>query len=285
LMRAIVEGFPGVEISVYDFQFPETWSDVVQKQVNKIDRIGEGRLFTEFWDGMTSVEGFGAVRFMNAIFYKVPHLGTWESALQYEMNSFHAMASRRFSNWAAASTRIYLSPFSWINGNVAGEGAFTAPRPPEYVATQLAAFKKWGMGRELANYCYGSLSSFDYSPYFPALKSAATPAVVDAEPPRLEITSPTSEGNYETADDKLDLAGFAVDNLAIRSVRWKKDNIAGAAQMTWQIKSGDYRTGYDWQMNWSARGIPLAIGANTIVIEAEDIKGLTASRKIRVIRK
>ena len=30
--------------------------------------------------------------------------------------------------------------------------------------------------------------------------------------------------------------------------------------MTWRVKSGDYRSGYDWQMDWSVRGIRRAIG-------------------------
>ena len=62
--------------------------------------------------------------------------------------------------------------------------------PPEYVAAQLAAFRKWGMGRETANFCYNGLKGFDYMPYVPALQAAAQPGVVDAEPPRLEITAP-----------------------------------------------------------------------------------------------
>ena len=284
LMRAILEGFPQTEITAYHFQFPSTWEDVVQERVNKKKNAAAPMLFADFWDGMTSVEGYGAVRFIQALFYKTPHVGTWDSAFQYELNSFHAMASRRFSRWGYASSRIYLSPFAWLNGNVATEGRFTAPRPPDYVASQLAAFHKWGMGRELANFCYGGLKSFDYEPYLPALRLAATPSVVDVEPPRLTITSPAPGATHETEAHSIDLAGSANDNLAIRAVRWWNGKQSGAAQMNWQINSGDDRIGYKWQMNWTARGIPLLPGQNRIRIEAEDIKGLKSVETLLVTR-
>jgi len=41
--------------------------------------------------------------------------------------------------------------------------------------------------------------------------------------------------------------------------------------MTWQVESGDYRTGYQWRMNWSIQGISLEPGANQIVVTAEGI--------------
>ena len=41
------------------------------------------RLDIDFWDGMTSVDGYGAVRFFDSVFYKAPHRGSWDSALTY----------------------------------------------------------------------------------------------------------------------------------------------------------------------------------------------------------
>ena len=288
LMRTILGGFPDVEIVVYHYQFPETWEGVVQERVNHIHEVGAPLLFLDFWDGLSSVEGYKAIRFINALFYKVPHLGTWETALQHELNSFHSLLSRRLSRWDYASTRIFESPFSWINGNVAGEGAFTAPRPPGYVAAQLGAFKKWGMGGEFANFAYGGLGGFDYTPYAGAMRSASTSSVVDSQPPLLELTSPAPDREmpHETTKEAFDLDGFAVDNLAIRAVRWKNNRGgAGAAKMTWRVKSGDYTSGYDWQMDWSARGITLQPGINEVEVTAEDIKGLTSSKTLTVRRK
>jgi hypothetical protein len=55
--------------------------------------------------------------------------------------------------------------------------------------------------------------------------------------------------------------------------------------MTWKISSGDYRSGYDWRMDWSIQGLPLQPGINQIAITVEDIKGLTASKVLKVTRK
>ena len=73
------------------------------------------RLDIDFWDGMTSVDGYGAIRFFDSIFYKAPHSGSWESALTYNANQVLATFSRRFSNWDYASERVHVSPFSWID--------------------------------------------------------------------------------------------------------------------------------------------------------------------------
>ena len=72
LMGAILDGFPGAELAVYHFDFPGDWNDVVQEEVNDVEDVGAGLLHIDFWDGMTSVEGYGAIRFFDSIFYKDP---------------------------------------------------------------------------------------------------------------------------------------------------------------------------------------------------------------------
>ena len=52
---------------------------------------------------MTSVDGYGAIRFFDSVFYKAPHRGSWDSALTYNANQVLATFSRRFSNWDYAS--------------------------------------------------------------------------------------------------------------------------------------------------------------------------------------
>jgi hypothetical protein len=264
---------------------------VVQKRVNNIDDPARDLLFIDFWDGMSSVAGYRAIRFINAIFYKGATPGTWDTALQYEFNGFFSLLSRRLSNWSYASSRIYQSPFSWMNNGpkarrTGSHDVYDAARPPEHVARQLAAFRKWGMGREFANYCYGGLEGFDYGPYTSAMQAATQPGVVDAEPPKLELTAPTANSTFEPAEAKLDLQGPAWDNLAIRVVRWENDRGGqGAARMTWKITGGNEKKGYEWQMDWSIEGVPLKPGANQIQLTAEDIKGLGSSTTLCVERK
>jgi hypothetical protein len=278
LMSVLTGSFPGIELMAYHVHLPDTWRELVQEKVNGIERAMDTLLHIDFWDGLSSVEGYGAIRLVDAIFYKTPHLGkNWEPALQYHYNKLYSYLSRRLSNWDYASSRLFVSPFSWINAGPRGS-AFDSARSPEHVATQLAAFRKWGMGGEFTNYAYGRLDGFDYTPYVSAMQHAsAAPTVVDAEPPVLVVNP--ARGGVPSPVASLSLDGTATDNLAIRFVRWRNHRGgSGTAQHYWDILSGDYRSSYNWRTRWSAPTIPLAPGKNQITITVEDIKGLTTSQ-------
>ena len=148
-MHAIVGEFPGVEIvDYYDTHFPESWDELVPQEVNGTAYALASFVQIDFWDGLTSVSGYGPIRFLDSTFYKTWHVrgASWDTALSYNVNRMLAYLSRHLSNWSYASTRINISPFAWIDGDVANEGSFTAPRDPAYVAEQLAFFRRWAMG-------------------------------------------------------------------------------------------------------------------------------------------
>jgi hypothetical protein len=280
LMAALTRSFPGIELLAYHVQLPETWRELVQEKVNGIERAMDPLLDIDFWDGLSSVQGYGAIRLVDSTFYKTPHVGSWEPAFQYHYNRLYSYLSRRLSNWGYASSRLFVSPFSWI-GPGPRASTFDDARPPAYVATQLTAFRKWGMGGEFANYAHGGLGSFDYTPYVNAMKAASTPAVVDAEPPSLLVNPARAVSAAPVASLALD--GTATDNLAIRFVRWQNDRGgSGTAQLTWEVISGDYRSGYKWRSRWRAPAIPLRPGVNQITVTVEDIKGLATAQVIRV---
>lgn len=134
------------------------------------------------------------------------------------MNSSYAMFSRRLSNWAYASSRVFVSPFAWID---AGPSEFERARDPDAVAEQLRSFRTWGTGRQFANFAFAPLGEFDYGPYANALRDAATPAIVDTEPPVVTVTSVGRSG------PSVDVTGFATDNLGIREVRWSTPDDLG----------------------------------------------------------
>jgi hypothetical protein len=277
LMRTIVDEFPDVELVAYDVRIPETWGELVQKEVNGYENAYGPRLDIDFWEGISSVEGYAALRLFDHTFYKTPHLGSWDSALHYHYNRLYSYLSRHLSNWSYASTRLHVSPFSWI-GPGPRESAFDDPRPVSYVAEQLEAFKKWGMGGEFADYSYRGLRSFDYSPYASAMSAASTPSVVDSEAPDLVVrTGKSARKRYRSTG----LAGTTADNLAVRVVRWSSDRgHAGVAKMTWEIQAGTPRSGYTGQTRWSIPDLPLEPGENKITITTEDIKGLTTSSTV-----
>ena len=233
----------------------------------QFEHVGR-RCDIDFWDGMTSVDGYAAIRFFDSVFYKAPHRGSWDSALTYNANQVLATFSRRFSNWDYASERVFVSPFSWID-----EGPKPSPfddaRSPEHVAEQLLAFRKWGMGGEFANYAYAPLADFDYSPYVPAMQAGSMPGDVDGVDPTLELT--------ETAGPTIE--GTAHDNLAIRAVRWRDDRgRSGVARMNWEVLDGDYDSGYEWQTRWSFAAADVSPAATRVEVVAEDIKGNVSAR-------
>lgn len=276
MMSTILDVFPDVEIVDYNAQFPESWEELVQDQANGIKDAMAGSVSIDLWNGMTSMPGYKTIRFVDAIFYKSTQIrgASWDNALQYNANRMYSLLSRRFDNWAYASSRVDVAPFSWIDE---GTTRFEAARSPDAVSEQLMAFRKWTAGREFTNFAY-TFNTFDYGPYTKAMQAAATPGVVDSQPPGLTVQEPRNTG------EKVNLAGVATDNLAIRAVRWEvEDGASGAAKMTWKVKDGSYSTSYDWEMTWTADGVPLKKGQNRITVTAEDIKGLTTTRTMSVI--
>ena len=163
VMKTVLSEFPRAEFAVHHFLFPGDWNELVKKEFGGVEDAAEDLLHLDFWDGMTSIEGYTAIRFYNSIFYKTPHLGTWDAALTHDTNQIFAAFSRGFENWEYASDRVHLSPFSWLDAGPDETSEFDDPRPPEYVAEQLEAFRKWGTGGEFANYVYGGLDPAEYA--------------------------------------------------------------------------------------------------------------------------
>ena len=276
VMQAMLRGFPEVTINVYHWNFPGGWSELVKHEISKLPADNASRLVhLEFWDGMTSVSGYRAVRFLDSTFFKGIHLsGTWDTALQYNANRLYATFSRRFSGWDHAASRVHVLPFAWVD-HTHEEWPYR-PREPEFVEEQLRAFRRWTTDGEFFNFVFNTpLSKYDYSPYLSALRAASEPGPVDTTPPTLTVT-PVSGGA-----PTVTLSGTAADNLAVRSIRWKTSSGAsGTAQMTWEGSGGPGR-GYEWHMEWRGE-IPLKGGSNTITVTAEDIKGLTTSTEVVV---
>ena len=159
-----------------------------------------------------------------------------------------------------------------------GSTDFEVANDPPYVADQLAAARRWGMERTFANYTYDNLETFDYGPYAAGMRAASKPGVVDDVPPRIQVDPSTAT----TGAKDTSLTGFAMDNQAVRVVRWKTDDgRTGAATMQWDSR-GDPAAGWTWQTTWKADGVPLHAGVNRIEVSVEDIKGLFAIQTVTV---
>ena len=244
-MERVLDAFPDVEIAVYHYAFPGDWKELVRQEASGRAGTSARTVHVDFWDGMTRVEGYEAIRFYESFLYKTPHLGTWDTALTYDTNQVLATFSREFANWSHASERVYLSPFSWINPGPSEESSFDDARPVAYVEEQLLAFRRWSMGDEFANYVYGGLKPADYTPYETAIQEASGPTDEEDAPPQVAARGARGDA----------LGGTAEDDLAIRAVRWSDDRGgAGTAELRWKVTSGDFRTGYEWQTIWAIRG-------------------------------
>jgi hypothetical protein len=281
LMMTMARAFPGLELLAYDTKIPESWSEKVQADVNNIPNAWAQDVRIDLWNGLSSVQGYSAIRWFDSIFYKTPHLdgASWDRALEYNANRIYSYLSRRFSNWSYASSRLYLAPFSWVN---AGKSRFEQARDPDYVAQQLDAFRRWGAGGAFGNFSYGGLGGFDYGPYDAALRHASTPARVDTSPPKVEITAPGGGAPRISAGETIGLNGTASDDFAIRAVRWYDDRgREGVAQLTWNV-TGDYRSGWKGAMDWSIDRLRVSPGARRLTISAEDIHGLATQLQLPV---
>jgi hypothetical protein len=277
-MATLVHSFPQVEIVDYGTYLPGTWAAYVQTAVNGASNPYQDDVQLDFWNGLTQTPGYGAIRFLDASFYKGPNVpgATFAAALQYNANSWFALLSRSWSNWAYAADRVFVSPYAWIDGDVANESSWTAPRPADYVATQLQAYRLWGMGGDFGVYSYNHLGQFDYGPYASAMQAAATLGVVASRPPTISVTQPAANST-QVGGTTVSLAGVASDALAVRVVRWSdSQGGSGTAQLTWQILGGSASTTWTSQTTWAVPSIPLGPGPNTITVAVEDIKGLSS---------
>jgi hypothetical protein len=280
-MQSMVRAFPGLELVGYDTSLPDGWEAKVQTEINDAPRVYAPDVRVDLWNGLSSVEGYSAIRWMDATFYKTPHLpgASWDAALEYNANRIYSYLSRRFSNWSYAASRLHVSPFAWVDSGPDPSG-FEGARGRGYVAEQLEAFKRWGMGGAFANYAYGPLEEFDYGPYVESLRAASRPARVDRRPPKLTIASPRIR--RLAAGKTVSLEGSADDDFGIRAVRWY-DNRGrqGVARLIWR-SSGDERSGWNGEMRWSIDDLRVAPDARRVTISAEDIKGLATELQLAV---
>ena len=148
LMEAMLSGYPGLELVAYATEVPGSWSERVQEVVNGQPSLFAQDLRIDLWRGLAGVQGYSAIRWFDATFYKTPHLEVqdWTVGLRYNAARIYELLSQRFSNWHYASSRLHVTPFSWIDD---GPSDFEAARDPEHVEEQLAGVPAVGCGRPL----------------------------------------------------------------------------------------------------------------------------------------
>lgn len=282
LQAAVNSVFPGVEYSVYDFHAPGSFNEALQRCVNNLVDTYRDDVRIDFWDGVAGVDGYERIRFFDATFYKGTLRDlTWDTALRYNAARIYATLSQRWESWSRAAPRVAVSPFAWIDGDEANEGPFTAPRPPDYVADQLAAFRRWGVDGQFAVFAYAGLDGFDYSPYADGMRLAGLPATSVPVAPTIALDGPADRA---TPDASVEVSGSVTDQFAVRYISWRTNRgAAGMAKLSFPTNS-DCRSWPDGPTAFSIGSIPLRKGANTVTITAVDTEGGRASVTVSIRR-
>lgn len=266
--QAALAAFPDLEWAVYNFLQDNSWFEVKYEELGFAPEW-EDRVDIDWWDGVAGVEGYAAIRQWNNVFYKTPWPAQgesdeekWENGMLWDVSQTAALLSRRLEHWGYAHSRYFSSPFVWITEGPR-ETTSDDARPPDDVATQLTAARKFGMGGGFANYSYGGLTDTDaYAPYADVIQAASSPGDVDSTAPSLEVSGGSTE-----------ISGTAHDNLAIWAVRWKDDlGGSGAAELAFTVTDGDRLNIEEWRMDWAIPTDELTDGATSVTIVAEDIK-------------
>jgi len=272
LMSDILSAFPDVAIVAYYNYFPGTWSATVERIENGIQNANEDSVQVDLWDGLTSVNGYRSILFLDASFYKIPGVpGTsWSTALVEEDNGLFALLSQRLSNWAYAADRVANSPFAWIDS---GGTTFSRARSPSYVTAQLGTFRSWAMDGFFGLYTYQGLESgFDYSPYLAAFNPANF-TQIDTQPPDVRISTWAAV----TGSGQVTISGTASDDFAIRVVRWQDADQSGIAQVSYDPTGA----GGPDTVEWTAE-VPMPTGPTQVTILAEATTGLRSSASVTI---
>ena len=276
-MTAILDGFPGVEIGVYNFMQKDSWLELSYETYGgptNVDKFAP-RVDLDFWDGMTSVKGYSAIRQWNNVFYKDWRLGNapgatlrWENAMRADVSNTAELLSREFENWDYAESRYHSSPVRLDQRRPASLGRGTTrdrPATSRHSSTPCAS-SGWAAASPTTTHG-GGLTPSKYAPYANVIRAAATPGNVDAAAPTLDAAAAAG-----------DIHGTAHDNLAVWSVRWR-DNLgrAGVAELDFRITQGEPLYIKNWRMDWRIPRSALTNGASSVRVVAVDIKGNTSS--------
>jgi hypothetical protein len=279
LMQSLLNGFPGLSIIAYDTLLPDTWDSEIQVADNGETDAYADSVQINLWDGMTSVDGYGAVLLLDADFYKTPGVpGTsWDQALAYEDRTVYPYLSSHLSNWSYAATHVSEVPFAWINSD-GTDDRFGAARSPGYVKDQLASFRRWTTDGVFGVYNANSLDEAFYPPYYPAMDAATASGVDPTVKPYLVVRPlPRSVAGV------LDLTGVAGDPDAVRSVLCQAGGQVVGATMVWTGPDGGPVVGAAtlWagpadpsvpdEVRWTCSGLPANGRAVTVV--ATDVHG------------
>lgn len=199
-----VDAIPSVKFTHYYVRFPGGFNDILQQRVNGAAPAVDSPM-ASFFAGWIASGGKHA--FINFDIDKVTHgilPGGWDGPLAQDRNSTVWLAGR-IVNWSSVKDNVSFGGACAISPIEDGVGPFKAAYSPDYVRAQLAAFAR---ANTIVMLYEQRLSSFDYGPYFPAIKAAAAISPAVPEPQYRPVTI--------TVRDASGAATSTVINIATR---------------------------------------------------------------------
>ncbi len=166
--RAIQAGFPGAKVIVYmsgKSMLPGLYLDLLDVW-NKSPVDSAGKVVLPFFNGFIAGSAGVPVTFLDSTFYKPNNVvpGPFGRDADHGWARSLAATTTGFAK-LALGPNVFVSPFIWLNGDVANEGAWATPTIP-------ATFKQFRLAVLAAsqNNLYGIFqygTPFDYSPFAP----------------------------------------------------------------------------------------------------------------------
>ena len=148
-----------------------------------------------------------------------------------------------------ASDAVGVTQVTWANS--AG-GSGTASGTTNWSAANVALSSGSNVITITARDAAGNASTKTLTVSYTAVQA-------DTTKPTITITSPTSSTSYSTTSSTVTLGGTSTDNVAVTQVTWT-NSLGGSGTATGTA-------------NWSASGIVLTAGLNTITVTAVDAAG------------
>jgi hypothetical protein len=148
-MQTILKAYPGVNIGVYYNRLAGTqWEWDATHYYKRPNRYAEQGLMFDFWNGLTSVEGYGRVSHLEAGWYKGrAYWPDWDTGLKDRAQATRATYAR-MDRADYLLPRLAIVPFWWPDKshNAKEAAGYAAYKGDAFVLQQAQACARWSEG-------------------------------------------------------------------------------------------------------------------------------------------
>lgn len=179
MMRALLQAIPGVNLAIYYNRLAGTqWEWEFTHYTHQPNPYAEAGLMFDFWDGLTSVEGYGRISHLEAGWYKVhAYWPDWDTGMQ-DRNRATRATYARMERADYLLPRLAIIPFWWPDKShspkeAAGRARY---RGDAYVLEQGKACARWAesdRSHVYTHYYRDAAQNWDDDSIWAAMQAAA----------------------------------------------------------------------------------------------------------------